>query len=68
MKKPTIVRYPWDKWFKHHQFTIEKGKDYWCMTHCMSVQVRQAAIARGFRASIYISNNNSLVIKRLKDA
>lgn len=69
-KKPSQVRYPWDRWFgsasrRRRQFVLVKGKDYHCMSHSMSVQVRNAAAARGLRVSVHISVYDTLSVTRL---
>jgi len=56
-KKKKLPRYPWDKWFKREKFTLKKGIHYDCMTHSMSVQVRNAARVRGFAVSVHINEN-----------
>lgn len=50
------VRHPWDKWFKKirgkgKKLLLKRGKDYDCMTHSMSIQLRNAAKQRGIRIS-----------------
>lgn len=42
------IRYPWDKWFKKSQFTLQKGRDYSCQNHSMAVMIRTAANSRGY--------------------
>ena len=49
-------RHPWDRWFKKDQFTLVRGRDFACMAHSMSVQVRSAAAARGLYVRVLISN------------
>lgn len=55
MKKKKPVRYPWDEWLAYKRpYRLKRGKDFRCMTHSMSVQIRNAAIARGMRVSVEI--------------
>lgn len=44
--------YPWDDWIARDRVRLRRGVHYDCMSHCMAIQVRQAARARGRRASI----------------
>jgi len=41
--KKTVVRYPWEEWFKRRLFTLLKGRDYLCDTYVMIQQVRNRA-------------------------
>lgn len=52
--KKKVKWHPWDKWFQEDKFTLVEGRDYTCMSHSMSVQIRNAAMIRGIRASVFI--------------
>lgn len=56
-KKRKLTRHPWDTWFRRNSFSLRKGKHYQCMTHCMMIQLRAAAIKRGLRASVRQSDD-----------
>lgn len=49
----TVVRYPWDKWLKRKRFTLRRGEDFNCMTHCMSLLLRNAAHRRGIQVQVF---------------
>ena len=36
-------RYPWEVWFSKKKVRLIRGRDYHCMSHSMSVQIRAAA-------------------------
>ncbi len=58
------IRYPWDKWFAKRKFTITRGKEFTCMPHSMSVQVRTAAAKRGISVSVEIDEDVLSVAKK----
>ena len=67
MKKSNgVTQHPWDRWFRKRRFRLLRGRDYTCMTHCMSVQVRAAAIKRGLRASVMVNDMLSLSVELRK--
>lgn len=49
-----VVTYPWDRWFAKSKFTLTKEVDFFCMTHSMIVQVRNAAASYGKSVSIKV--------------
>lgn len=64
------VRYPWDKWFgRKRAYTLIRGVDYACMSHSMSAQVRNEAVRREVRVSVWIGVSSEgreiLTIKNL---
>jgi hypothetical protein len=42
------AKYAWDKWFTQRKFTVKQGRDYKCATQSMAMQIRTAALKRGF--------------------
>lgn len=59
MKKKKPVRYPWDKWLAYkREYRLKKGKDFDCMVHSMSVQVRNAAYRRGMSVQVVIDEGD----------
>ena len=64
-KENTLKPHSFDKWFKHKQCKLVKGKHYTCMPHSMSVQLRNAAKKRGLKISVHIQGE-ILIVKRKK--
>ena len=57
MRKKKQIHHPFDKWFKRKNFKLVRGKHFKCMTHCMNVQLRNAAAKRNIRLSIDVEGN-----------
>lgn len=66
MNQKPATRYPWGKWLKRRKRRLHLvwHKDFACMPHSMSVQIRNAAIQRGFRVSVQIESNGTLIVER----
>ena len=64
-KKETPKPHPFDKWFKHKQCKLIKGKHFFCQPHSMSVQLRNAAHKRGVKISVHIQGE-ILIIKVIR--
>ncbi len=48
-----VVRYPWVRWFAYKRpFLLRKRWEFFCQTHSMAVQVRNAAAMHGKKVSI----------------
>jgi hypothetical protein len=58
----SAAKYPWDKWFRRRRLKLEWGVHYDCMPHCMAVQVRNAARARGVSVSIKTTVDGTLFV------
>ena len=48
----TNYKYPWERWFSKDKFKIYWGKDFDCMPHSMTVQIRTMATEYGKSVSI----------------
>ena len=62
--KPSVIRYPWKKWFKRGKFTLHRGVDYFCQPHSMGVQIRSAASARCLLIRVTINEGTITVTRR----
>lgn len=62
-KKAKQRRYPWDKWFAKKKFTLKRGREFDCMTHCMGVMARRAASVRDVTISIHHKGEDTLWIE-----
>lgn len=61
--------YPWDRWFRQKQFTLERGLDYSGLSHGMAQQVRNRMHAYGVtEVSIHIEENRIVVTVERRDA
>lgn len=58
------VRYPWDRWLKRKKFTLYQGIDYNCMTHCMSILLRNAAHRRGIQVQVFTVGDSLQVTQK----
>ena len=58
------VKYPWNKWFQRKRFRLIRGRDYHCMPHSMSVQIRNAAIQRGVRVRVQIMMDGTILVEK----
>lgn len=63
-KKKKPVRYDWDRWFRKKKFTLVYGKQYRCLAHGMTTQIRTAAIARGLRVSVHVGQDLTITVLR----
>ena len=52
--RPTVARYPWDKWFARRTITLTQSVDYWCEPHGMVSQIRNAASHREISVSVHL--------------
>lgn len=61
-------KYPWDKWLTRTKraFTLKKGKDYECQSHCMRVMFYTRARRAGLGCSIQLKPD-CLYIKLTKE-
>ena len=46
------VLYPWLEWLKRGDLILTQGKDFNCLPHSMSQQLRNAAFRHNYRVSI----------------
>jgi len=59
--RPAI--YPWDDWFDGQIWRLTRGEDYEIPTSGMMSYIRKMAAEREFDTSVYIHDDNKIVIK-----
>lgn len=64
-KKKKLRRYPWEQWMSIKKAkTLVRLRDYDCMTHCMTIQIRMEAKLWGYTAKIKThEDGQSLIFK-----
>lgn len=55
--------YPWDDWFDGRIWMLTQGEDYHISTEGMIGYVRKMALARDFETSVYLHDEDAIVIK-----
>lgn len=53
----SVIRYPWDRWFRRREFILSRGVEYDIPSYVMAQQIRNRATQCGYTATIRISDD-----------